>query len=200
MKGKRSIALIIALAFCAVASVAQDQIFEADPAQSRVEFTLDDVLHTVHGSFQLKRGMVQFNTATGAASGEIVLDATTGDSGSKARDRKMKRDVLETDKYPEITLTVQHVAGSVAGSGDSSVQLEGSMMLHGQSHPMTLTVPVHSDGTVASADTQFIVPYVNWGLKNPSTLFLRVSDKVQIAVHMIGHLSQCNGSCGSAGR
>ena len=187
---KRVITSIVALVLFSAAALAQDQVFEADPAQSRVEFTLDDVLHTVHGSFQLKRGAVQFNTATGAASGEIVLDAASGNSGSKARDRKMKHDVLETEKYPDITFTVQHVAGSVNGRGDSSVQLEGLMMLHGQSHPMTLTVPVHTDAGVTSADTYFVVPYVNWGLKNPSTLFLRVSDKVQIAVHMSGHLSQ----------
>ncbi len=200
MNSKRSIVLIVILAVYAVASLAQDQVFEADPAQSRVEFTLNDVLHTVHGSFQLKHGMVEFNPANGAASGEIVLDAASGDSGSKARDRKMKRDVLETDKYPDITFTVQHVAGSVGGSGESSVQLEGVMMLHGQSHPMTLTLPVRVEGGAASADTQFVVPYVEWGLKNPSTLFLRVSDKVQIAVHMSGHLSQCSATCGAAGR
>lgn len=191
MHWTRTITLLLTLGLCTAAAVAQDQVFEADPAQSRVEFTLDDVLHTVHGSFQLKRGNVQFNPTTGAASGEIVLDAASGDSGSKARDRKMKRDILQTDQYPDITFTIQHVAGIVPANGDSSIQLEGLMTLHGQAHPMTLTVPVHAGSGTASAETQFVVPYVSWGLKNPSTLFLRVSDKVQIAVHMSGHLSPC---------
>lgn len=197
-RSKSIIALIVTFTLCAVA-VAQDQVFEADPARSRVEFTLEDVLHTVHGVFQLKRGVVQFNSATGAASGEIVMDAASGDSGSKARDRKMKRDVLQTDQYPDVTFTVQHVTGTVATNGDSSVQLDGQMTLHGQSHPMTVTVPVHAADGAASADVRFLVPYVSWGLKNPSTLFLRVSDKVQIAVHMSGRLVPCNGpTCGTA--
>jgi hypothetical protein len=40
-----------------------------------------------------------------------------------------------------------------------------------------------------SADTQFSIPYVNWGLKNPSTLFLRVSDTVEIAIHAAGQIT-----------
>jgi hypothetical protein len=28
---------------------------------------------------------------------------------------------------------------------------------------------------------------VEWGMKNPSTLFLRVSDKVEIAIHTVVH-------------
>jgi len=34
----------------------------------------------------------------------------------------------------------------------------------------------------ATATIHFTIPYVKWGLKNPSTLFLRVSDKVVIDI------------------
>ena len=34
----------------------------------------------------------------------------------------------------------------------------------------------------ATAKIHFTIPYVKWGLKNPSTLFLRVSDKVDIDI------------------
>ncbi len=167
----------------------QEEIFQLDPAQSHVDFTLGDILHTVHGKFQLKSGTLRFDTTTGQASGELVLDATTGDSGSNARDKKMKREILETDKYPTIVFTPEKVIGHVASSAGSQVQLQGTMILHGQSHPMTLVVPLTVNGSNATADVHFDVPYVKWGLKDPSTLFLRVNKDVDIVVHAVGTLS-----------
>jgi hypothetical protein len=34
------------------------------------------------------------------------------------------------------------------------------------------------------------VPYVQWGMKNPSTLFLRVSNKVEISIHTVARAAR----------
>jgi hypothetical protein len=39
-----------------------------------------------------------------------------------------------------------------------------------------------------TATMHFVVPYVQWGMKNPSTLFLRVGDKVNIDLEAVGHV------------
>ncbi len=182
--------LVIAFALCSTTALfAQERVFQLDPGKSEVDFTLGDVLHTVHGKFQLKSGTLRFDPSTGLASGELVVDATTGDSGSNARDKKMKKDVLETQQYPTIVFTPQKVIGTVPSSGGSQVQLQGVMMLHGQQHPMNIVVPVQVNDDNASALVHFDVPYVQWGLKNPSTLFLRVSQDVQIDMHAVGTLT-----------
>ncbi len=191
--GPKLLLALAAVSLCTAAS-AQPRTFVADPVQSKVEFTLGDVLHTVHGTFQLKSGSMQFDDATGAASGELIVDATSGDSGSNARDKKMKKEILETQKFPEIIFTPQHVKGIVAEAGKSQVELDGIMMLHGKPHPMSLTVPVDVSGGNASADVHFAVPYVNWGLKNPSTFILRVNTTVDIVVHAVGHISTTSAS------
>ncbi len=174
-----------------VASVswAEDTTFNVDAAKSSVDFTLGDVLHTVHGQFQLQNSTIHFDSATGVASGAFVVDANSGASGSKGRDKKMKKEVLETAKYPVIRFTLQGLHGTVPASGTGQVELTGIMNLHGTDHPMTVNAPVQVKNGEASADVHFIVPYVQWGLKNPSTLFLRVSDKVDIVVHAVGTLT-----------
>src|SRR5579863_5910135 len=86
----------------ATALLGQETVLELNPAQTRVEFTLSDVLHTVHGSFKLKRGTVRYELATGKCSGEIVIDARSGDSGSEARDKRMHKNILESDRFPDI--------------------------------------------------------------------------------------------------
>jgi hypothetical protein len=102
----------------------------------------------------------------------------------------MHSQVLESGKFPEITFSPNKISGSVALQGSSTVQMEGIFRLHGDDHPMVLTVPVQVSGSTATASTRFIVPYVAWGLKNPSTFLLHVSDKVQVEVNITGHVGK----------
>jgi hypothetical protein len=48
-------------------------------------------------------------------------------------------------------------------------------------------VPTHVDaaGGHYTATAHFVVPYVKWGMKNPSTFVLRVSEKVDIDVRLV---------------
>jgi polyisoprenoid-binding protein YceI len=168
---------------------AQQQTFTLDPAQTKVNFTVDSTLHTVHGDFRLKRGSIQFDNATGSAGGELVVDSASGESGSDGRDKKMHKDILESPKYSDIVFVPQHIKGSVAAEGKSTVEVEGVLTLHGKSKPVTMPLEVQLQGNAGSADGSFSVKYQEWGVKNPSTFILRVNDKVEIHVHAVGTLA-----------
>jgi polyisoprenoid-binding protein YceI len=169
---------------------AQERMVALDPTKTTVQFTLGDILHTVHGRFQLKQGSIVFDPSTGKASGTVVVDANSGDSGSSKRDKRMKRDILEADKYPDISFSpTEIVEGKVAPEGNSQVQLKGIFRLHGADHEIVIPIPVAIQGDQLTARMHFVIPYVAWGLKNPSTLFLRVSDKVNIDITATGHLA-----------
>jgi polyisoprenoid-binding protein YceI len=174
------------LALLAAAAVsAQETSLEIDPALTKVGFTLADVLHTVHGNFALKRGSIRFDPATGKASGELVVDAASGDSGSAARDRKMHQNILESGKYPEIVFRPGRVQGKVEPQGTSQVELYGTFVIHGAAHEIVIPVQVEARGDRYTVTGHFTVPYVQWGMKNPSTLILRVSDKVDIEIQTV---------------
>ena len=55
--------------------VGQEPALELDPAQTQVQFTLSDILHTVHGAFKLKRGTVHYDFATGKSSGDRKVES-----------------------------------------------------------------------------------------------------------------------------
>ena len=166
---------------------AQQTALELHPARTAVHFTLKTSLHTVHGTFQLKSGKVSFDPQTRKVSGLLVVDATSGESGNSGRDSKMHKEILESQKYPEITFAPLEVAGDVSPQGDSQAQVKGTFRIHGQDHEIVIPVVLHTAGAELTLDTDFSVPYLSWGLKNPSTFILRASDMVQLSIHASGH-------------
>ena len=186
---RRGSLLVLSGVLWATLAHAQQKTFELDPAQTKVDFSLDSTLHTVHGDFHLKRGSIQFDDASGQAGGELVVDSASGQSGSDGRDKRMHKDILESPKYSDIVFTPQHIKGTVAADGKSQVDVDGLLTMHGKSRPMTLSLQVQLQGGAGSADGTFTVRYQEWGLKNPSTFVLRVSDKVEIRVHATGRLA-----------
>lgn len=188
LKTKRPlIRIVLALLVCIpVYAQPQELRLEFTPANTAVNFTLGDILHTVHGSFKLKQGQIGYDFATAAVRGQLVIDATTGESGNRSRDRKMHRDILESAKYPEIVFRPDRVQGAVAPTGTSTVQVHGMFSIHGADHELTMPVRVEIFPDHWIADTHFSIPYVKWGIKNPSTLFLRVSESVEVDIHATG--------------
>lgn len=168
---------------------AQQVQVRLDPSQTKINWTLGDVLHTVHGTFRLKSGQLSFDPHTGNASGEFIVDATSGDSGNQMRDNKMNKEVLETKRYPEITFLAKKVMGPWTDHGTSTLQVQGVFHIHGTDHDITLPMTIEAAGSSVDAATSFDVPYQAWGMKNPSTLFLRVDNKVQISIAAVGQVT-----------
>jgi polyisoprenoid-binding protein YceI len=171
------------------ASQAQDLTLVLEPASTKVEISLSAFAHTVHGKFALKSGTVHFNPATGSASGLVIVDAASGNTGNDGRDHKMHTAVLESQRFTEIRFTPDKLSGTLNLQGSSDVRLEGMLSLHGDEHAATLPLSVQIDGKNLSATTHFEVPYVSWGMKNPSTFVLRVSEKVEVEITASGKLS-----------
>lgn len=184
----RSLTVMLLLSAPLAASAQQVHV-SLDAAQTKIEWTLGDVLHTVHGTFKLKSGTVSFDPKTGDASGEIVVDATSGESGNHARDSKMHKEVLESKRYPEITFVPRHVLGTLSQQGNSTLQVQGVFHIHGADHDLTLSLPVQKNGNEVKTNSTFVIPYQDWGMKNPSTLFLRVDSKVDITIAGVGKLT-----------
>ena len=156
--------------------------FTLDPATTAIHWTLNTTVHTVHGTFKLQKGSIRIDPATGNASGLIVIDAVSGESGDGTRDKRMDNVVLETGKYPTITFRPTHVSGKVDISAPGSITADGVMNLHGQNHPMQLTVDLQPRDSGVASKIHFEVPYVAWGMKDPSVMMFRVDKKVAIDI------------------
>jgi polyisoprenoid-binding protein YceI len=157
-----------------------------DPAQSKVHWTVDSTLHTVHGTFAFKSGTLRLDQDTGKAAGEIIVLATSGDSDNSSRDEKMHKVVLESAKFPDVVFRPTQLEGKLATSGANDVKLHGVFVLHGTEHE--LIVPVHTEMSKGTwkGETKFDVPYIKWGLKDPSNWLLKVKPAVQVNLDLAG--------------
>jgi len=160
-----------------------------DPGQTRIAWTLGATMHSVHGTFRLRSGSVKLDPRSGEASGEIVVDATSGDSGNHDRDADMHNKVLESARYPDIIFLPKRVTGSLAGQGKSDLQVQGAFKIHGAEHDVTLLTAIEKSGDTITAVTSMVVPYQDWGMKNPSKMFLHVDSKVEVSISAIGHVT-----------
>jgi polyisoprenoid-binding protein YceI len=129
---------------------------------------------------------VEYKIAGKSVSGNLIVDATSGQSGNHSRDHKMHKEILESDRYPVISFRPDRVEGNVATLGTSNIQVHGMFSIHGADHELTMPVKVEVFPDHWTADTHFTIPYVKWGIKNPSTFVLRVSESVEIDIHASG--------------
>jgi len=182
---------LLTLAWASPATAAET-VVQLDPEATEVSFVLGATAHDVHGTFGFREGTIRFDPATGEASGELVVDATAADTGNGSRDKTMHKKVLESDKFPNIVFHIERVKGSLpepgAAGAKASLELQGTMEIHGGKHPLTMPAEVTRDGDTIHATTHFDVPFVEWGMHDPSVLFLRVEKNVAVTVETEGHL------------
>jgi polyisoprenoid-binding protein YceI len=190
---KATLALVISLALvCRGLSYARDSrvgVLTLDPSKTLVEFRLGGALHTCHGQFKLKRGSIEADEATGKSEGEIVVDATSGQSGDFLRDDRMKDNVLEAAKWPEITFNPRRIDGRLDAQGNFHAKLMGVLTLRGTRHDVVMDTQGSLHGSDLIATGHVSIPYVAWGLKDPSMLFLTVAKEVEISIATAGHIS-----------
>ena len=161
-------------------------VLSVDPARSTVHWSVESSLHTVHGTFLVKRGTLSVDPATGKASGEIVVDATSGESGNNGRDRKMHKEILESTQYSEVVFRPDRADGTVVAQGNSSLKLHGIFSLHGADHELSVPTQATLKEDQWKGMASFEVPYIEWGLKNPSNFILKVKPVVEVQLDLAG--------------
>ncbi|MDR3727915.1 MAG: YceI family protein [Terracidiphilus sp.] len=173
-------------------AVAQHQTFTVNPDASKVAFSLGGNTHHVDGTFHVQSGSIEFDRSATKISGSVVVAAGSGNSGDNGRDKKMNSDVLDVAHYADVLFVPQSYQGSITASGDSTIQVTGTFTLHGTPHELTVPMQLHIEGTSLTAKTHFTVPYVKWGLKDPSIFILKVAKEVGIDLTLVGRVSASN--------
>jgi polyisoprenoid-binding protein YceI len=183
-------ALIAFAVVSASSAIAQQQNLIIDPAASKVEMTLNTTHEVVHGAFHIQSGSIEFDRSAPSMSGSVVVLAGSGTTGNESRDKRMNKEILQVDRYATVSFEPKSYTGAIAPSGDSTIQVTGIFTLLGTPHEINIPMVVHLDSATTTAKAHFPVPYIQWGLKDPSLLFWRADKEVAIDLSLSGRLSK----------
>jgi polyisoprenoid-binding protein YceI len=185
----KSFAVLAFAVTLAPAALAQNQTFAVNSDASEVKITLNTTHEVVNGTFHIQSGSIEFDRGAPKMSGSVVVLAGSGKTGNDSRDKKMNKDILKVNEYASVSFAPKTYTGTIAPSGDSTIQVSGVFTLLGNPHDLTIPMQIHIDGSKATAQAHFVVPYVQWGLKNPSFLIWKAENDVAIDLDLVGQIS-----------
>jgi polyisoprenoid-binding protein YceI len=174
----------------APALLAQHQTFAVNPNASEVKIKLNTTHEVVNGTFHMQAGSIDFDRSAHQMMGTVIVAASSGKTGNDSRDKKMNKDILKVEQFTTVSFSLKAYAGTIAATGDSTIQVTGVFTLLGMPHDLTIPMQIHIDGSEATARGKFVVPYVQWGLKNPSFLFWKAENDVAVELNLVGDVSK----------
>ena len=185
----KSFAVLALAVILAPVALAQHRTFAVNSDASEVKIKLNTTHEVVNGTFHVQSGSINFDRAASHISGIVIVAAGSGKTGNDSRDKKMNKDVLKVDQFATVSFEPKTYTGTIAASGDSTIQVSGVFTLLGTPHELTIPMQIHIDGSKATARAHFIIPYVQWGLKNPSFMFWKAENDVAIDLNLVGQIS-----------
>lgn len=183
--------LVLAGLLGAQVASAEQMTFTLDTERSEVRILLGAFLHTVSGVAPVGAASFRWDAEDGSASGQAVVQAALLDTGIDGRNQKMRETVLLTSLHPEIRFEATGFELRQPGDDEMRFVLRGNLVLLGASHEVELETYARrrpDDSWKARAD--LYVPYVEWGLEDPSMPLFAVDKHVTVEIKAIGRLTR----------
>lgn len=124
----------------------------------------------------------------------LEVDMASLDTGIGERDKHMRKNHLETDKYPKAVFEGATLAGpegaALAQGKAVAFDCEGNFTLHGVTRRLRVTVEATLvDARTLAFKTSFKVPLADYNISRPKFLFLKLGEVQDVVVEGVATLS-----------
>ncbi len=192
-----ALCLVSALPANAQQSDARTMNVVSKPEASRILFQLDAPVETIKGTATEMKGAITFDPQNlEATKGEILVASSSLNTGLTLRDNHLiDKDWLDVATYPTISCKIDKLIDVLVKSRDAqtgNVHAEakavGTFTLHGTSKPLTasLSLTFNKQTGQLVVNTQFELPWKDYGIKGKRTMGMTVGDVVKIDVLITG--------------
>ncbi len=187
----------VALALLAVlAGTAPAATFAVRPGgDTKVVFTSKAPVETFEGRTDQMQGTV---TVDPAAVGDSVtvhleVDLASLDTGKKLRNKHMRENHLETEKYPKAIFDGAVVRGGakLEAGKRTAFEVDGTFTLHGVSRRLKANAEVWLDATGRQLGfvATFPIALPDYAIKRPEFLFMKLAEVQQLRVSALASSS-----------
>ncbi len=162
-----------------------------DPSRrAQIRFSIAAPLDEIVGVSTAVSGQVRYDDATGQGSGRIEVDLSRFRTGIRLRDRDLRKEFFQVDRYPKAVLDVDALdpalPGLLAPGRDVAADALGSLTLHGVTRrvrvPMTFRAGSRAGRPLVSAKGKLEVRYEDFGIPRPRMLFLKLGRRVEVEI------------------
>ena len=186
----------------AVAPAAAAQVYRIDATQSKASYKVSETfldgnrIVDAVGVTSAVAGDILIDRTTPANSqvGEIVVDISQLTSDSNRRDNAIRRQWLESAKYPLATFSnavISELPAELREGTPFSFKITGDMKLHDTTQPMTwdVTMTLQGDGLTGTATTAFKMSSFNVDPPDIAGV-LTVEDDVALTLDIVANAVQ----------
>ncbi|MBA3945977.1 MAG: YceI family protein [Herpetosiphonaceae bacterium] len=174
------------------------QVYRIDPAQSQAAYHAKETFINRNNQFNAPVGVtkaitgeVTINRAQPAASriGDIVIDISQLKSDSDRRDNAIRRQWLESSRYPLATFshaTISDLPSSLQEGTLFPFKMSGDMTLRGTTKPVTWTVNATLQGTTLRGQATTPLKLSTFNIQAPDIAgILRADDDVTLTLDFV---------------
>ena len=119
-----------------------------------------------------------------SVSGSLAVDLASLETGISLRDRHLKEEYLQVERYPQARLTLSHLDVSVVPEGATfeavAVPFEGRLLLHGVEKPVSGQAKVSRHDSHLTVSAQFSINLGDFGVGVPKYMGITVAEKVDV--------------------
>jgi polyisoprenoid-binding protein YceI len=179
-----------ALIRCVMTAGQNEASYRVREQLARLSFPTDAVGKTTQVSGEID---IQKDGTIDTSKSKFVVDLTSLQTDSSMRDNFVRRNVLETDQYPQAVFVPTQVTGlptPLPPSGNVSFKITGNMTLHGVTKPVTWDVSGTANNGKASGTATTSFKFEDFGMQQPRVpVVLSVADNITLDVTLSLHLA-----------
>jgi polyisoprenoid-binding protein YceI len=143
-----------------------------------VKFISDAPIEDFEGITDKIDGYLFFEDSDFTENSEIYfeVDLNALDTGIGLRNRHMRENYLETDRFPLTHFKGKMNSSNMANDTTISVEAEGVIFIHGVEQPLTVTANLIKKTNGYRIQTNFIVKLSDFEIEIPSIMFYKINE------------------------
>lgn len=182
--------VVVSLVLALVRSAPAAEFAIAPNAASRIEFVSKAPMETFGGKTRAVSGSVSLDPAGLADSIDVQVnvDMSTLDTGIDMRNKHMRENHLETEKYPQATFRGGRLsklsATSLAEGQTVSGIIVGEMELHGVKKPMEAPIDLTLHKGALHVVSRFKIKLPDYNIARPQFLVMKLDEVQSVTVDL----------------